>query len=41
MSGRRAEARRRARRYRVQGLAAGFLIYIAPVLVPMVVEAVL
>ena len=41
MSGRSAEACRRARRYRVQGLAAGFLIYVAPVLVPLIVEAIL
>ena len=26
---------------RLQGLAAGFLIYVAPVLVPLVVEAIL
>ena len=34
-------ARRRARRDMLQGLAAGFLIYVAPVLVPLVVEAIL
>lgn len=28
-------------RDRLQGLAAGFLIYVAPVLVPLVVEAIL
>ena len=26
---------------RLQGLAAGFLIYVAPVLVPLIVEAIL
>lgn len=29
------------RRDRLQGLAAGFLIYVAPVLVPLIVEAIL
>ena len=28
-------------RDRLQGLAAGFLIYVAPILVPLVVEAIL
>ena len=31
----------RRARARLQGLAAGFLIYVAPVLVPLVVEAIL
>ena len=37
MSGRKM----RVPRDRIQGLAAGFLIYVAPVLVPLVVEAIL
>ena len=35
------QVREAVRLDRLQGLAAGFLIYVAPVLVPLVVEAIL